>query len=421
MRFSLTVYEPLDAASGNQDAPQELTRLWLDDSQTSFHVITQLGAGYYTCQVGLPSSETMGAANPEGRRTGQQLGIPAAGWLPQPVDGLRQRAHIVLQAGSFTVFEGRVTTIFPGPGGFPSGFLATGYGVSAVQDDYFTSSSTTSTTSGVALAAALAQAAPLIRIAPADRFVDPGVTVRLNDYDLQYPSQIIQTISQAGGNGTLYDFLVYERRVATFLPRTAPAVPQYHEPWSDRLQNAQELSDRMASTVALRYQDITTSAYAIESQSSDSFFAENGFARTEFIQGGQMTSGQASAYVMALLDLFARPEFSAQLVIPGAPLRDDAPLPSQAGIQRWGGQIVPPWLVRSGEWIQLVEDASTQANVRGAGPHIIQRTEWISNGQTTITIGTAIQDWVQVLKTIGDHVQALRAKIDPNTGGSAAN
>ena len=420
MRFLLTVYEPLDASSGNQNAPQELARMWLDDTQTSFHVVTQLGEGFSTCQVGLPSSETMGQANPEATRYGQQLGVPSIGWLPRPTSGLRQRAHVVVKAGAFTVFEGRVTTVFPGPGGWPSGFLAAGYGVSATNDNYYTSASTANTTSGVALQTILQAAAPLIVVAPADRFVDPGIALRLADFTNMYPSQVISQIGKMGASGSFYDFSVYEQRVATFKQRITPTVPDYLVPWDARVQQAQLISDRMASQVDMRYEDITSpGSMLVESQTNPYFFAQNGWHHTEFIQGGKMTKDAANAYVAALLDLFAAPEFSATIIRNSAPLRDDAPLPISMGVETWSGQVRPPWLVRSGQWLQLSADAATPANVIEAGPHIIQRTEWISHGQLTITVGTAIQYWVHVLATIGNHLQSVRAKLNPNTGGPA--
>ena len=422
MRFLLTVYEPLDSAT-NVNAPQQIgAGMWLDDSQTSFHVITQLGAGFYTCQVGLPSSETMGAANPEAQRYGQQLGVPAVGWLPQPVSGLRQRAHIVIQAGSFTIFEGRVTTIFPGPGGWPSGFLATGYGVSATNDDVFNNYSPYLTTNGVFLGKVLGQIAPLIVPGPSDLFVDPGVTTQELNFVNMYPSQIISQFSKAGAGGTFWDFMVWENRVASFLPRLAPGVPDYLVPWDSRVQQAQIISDRMADTVKLQYSKInpdSANTTATETQTNSNFVSQNGWSHTEYISGGQLYADAASAYVAALLDLFAKPEFSATIIRNSAPLRDDALMPSSMGVETWSGQMRPPWMVRCGQNLQIDIEPSSQDNIAVAGPHIIQRTEWVSNGQLTITVGTPIQDWVAVLATIGDNLQDVRNKINPNTGGPA--
>ena len=418
MRFLLTVSEPLDAQTGNVNAPQQLSQTWLDDTQTTFHVITQLGEGFSTCQVGLPSSQSMGAANPEMTRYGQQLGIPEPGWLPVTVSSLRQRAHIVITAGAFTVFEGRVTTIFPGPGGFPSGFLASGYGASATKDDYFTSSSTAATTSGAVVTTALQSAAPLIVAAPTNLFVDPSVAARLVDYTNMYPAQIISQVSKAGASGTLWDFLVYENRTATFQGRVAPVTPDYLIPFDARVQQAQLISDRMASQVTLRYTNSSSKTSATVTVTNGTFFAENGWHHVEFIQGGTMSVDAATAYASALLDLFAKPQFSATIIRKGQAIRDDALMPTSMGVETWSGQLRPPWLVRAGQWAQLSVDATTQDNVAIAGPHIIHRTEWDSHtGQLTMTIGTTIQDWIQVLATIGEHLTAIRAQLNPNTGG----
>lgn len=425
MRYLLSVFEPLDTAA-DPNAPQQIGQgTWLDDTQTSFHVITQLGTGFFTCQVGLPSSESMGMANPELARSGQQLGVPPVGWLPAPVAGLRQRAHIVLRAGASTIFEGRVTTIFPGPGGWPSGFLATGYGASALSDLPFTTSGLAATTTGPFLVRVLRTCAPLILPGNSDQFVDPGVTIVPDSSLNQYPAQIISQFGKAGAGGTFWDFAVWEGRTAWFQPRTAPSVPTYLVPWDNHIQQAQVISDQMSDTVILVYGQATaggTTVTATETATNPVFFAQNGFRHTALINGGTMSKEAATAYVASLLSLFAHPQFSAQVVYQPPALRDDAPLTTFGAVPLWSGQLRPSWMVRAGEWLQIGAAPTTQENVDLSGPHIIQRTEWSSaSGQLTITVGEAIQDWVQVLTTIGDHVQALRAKVDPNTGGGAWN
>lgn len=316
--FRIRLFRPAPS-----DTP--LDDLWIDPKVTSLVFGTGLPGGFTSCEIGLPTEK-------------QPSGV-----LPRRVQ-IMPHARLQVWHGAALLFEGRVMGGY-GPFGM-FGFRAIGYGLTALNDDYYESTDTTLMTTLGVLRGVLAQSAPLIQLGGSQEAVDPQIDHAPAEMTLRPPSAIIEQLTSEGGVGDLgnvvYDATVWGRRVMRYLPRSAPATPDYIIPYDGQPYiDWVESYDNMYSEANVRY-TLNNAELETGRSSTDGFYAEYEFTRAQLLSVGDMTASGAATYLSTWLAMHAAPERS--IVV----MRN-----STRGLERGDGSQRAPYLVRAGEWVQI--------------------------------------------------------------------
>lgn len=341
-------------------APQvgegQTATLGIDSDVTQISWSTDIQGGYNGCTVGL-----------------RDEAAPQFGYLPHPVT-VSALGHMEIRdnGASRVVWAGRITGL-KRVGGEVRGIIGTGYGVSALLDGYYTSTDTTTNiTSGALLKAVLQSAAPVIKPSAAPAFwTDPGVNMHPADVSQTQVSQIVDQISKAGSStpAAIFDFLVYENQVATFLPRIQPTSPQYLIDHDTEITQWDEDYSNAVSNVIARYTPSGGSATltAPSTVGATAFVTRYGFSRTALVDVGTCTAAQATAWRDAYASLHTVPEIAVEVrrVYP-------------RGMETPGGGSWPASQVRAGQWVQVGDPAATG----NPGPMLIIQTTYDANSHT---------------------------------------
>jgi hypothetical protein len=378
--FSLMLYQPL---SGIGDLNPTST-LDLSPDATSIRWSTALPGGFADLEIGLERGLSYGSS---------EFTDVAA-----PID-IVPFAHVQLWYGSFLCFEGRIMRIVR-PGGVARGFSAIGYGLSALTDDFYQSISPQLTTAGAILRDIFSTRAPLIKVGPGVQ--DPGTAHAPNEFDGMTPADVLnQLLSEGGAQQTVWDFTVYEGRVANFFPRTYPFTPDYAIPLDSRVSWSEDYT-QLFGQVAIRFSDLVGTGTLTTPRVTDPSFKERfGLVRAAIIDGGKLRDSTAVNFANNYLNTTTnQPAFSAQVT-----------RSQLQGLATPGGIDMPPWLARAGQWLQV-----------GAQPALpIIHTEYDAMSQTlTLEAGNPAPTgatMVRGLRKIGEHV---RRGTNPNTGARAA-
>lgn len=369
--LNLHIYDPLPAQGDAQVVD-------LNPSITRMRFSTKLPGGFNTLDVGMD--------DPGG---GPRM------WLPDPVN-LKHFAHVELRAGYQTRFQGQVM-VRSRPGGGITGFQAEGYGVSALADDVWINATSGGGTSGLCLAAVLAQCAPLIRV-PGDslHFVDPRTAHVYSDFNAMTGADVVNQLVREGGTANApWDFAVWESEagpLATFLPRQQPAVPDYWVPWSpDIVQQWDEDAHDLYGSVFMQYTvpGATSVSYTTTTNTS-AFTAQYGRYRRKLVKGSTMAATVAQQFQETFRIRAAQPAVQAKLLV------------NDANLARPGGAPVPADQPRAGQWVQ-VGDSPMQI--------IIQTDYDYMTAMNTLTLGAYPRGWFDALY----NAQALVANAVSNT------
>lgn len=349
MAFHLRVCQPL---SPQHQTPIPTTYVDIDPLVTSMQFTTVNPGGFGALNVGMQAFLTDSAAGPDYGRLDVPIHIPP-------------RAHVELYAGTGALmFAGAVMTLNKNSSGQADGFIAQGYGLVAVNDDYITSTEITPKTSGVILAEALGDAAPLLNIGP--NFVDPGVYHLKSEFHGLAPADIINQIIREGGavysgivsnaggasgdvsNG-VWDFLVYENRTVIFQPRVAPADIDYLIGFDDRVQWVEDYN-KLVGQVGIRFTNLdgngatalTPRFPAINDPLYLAFISQFGFMRAAVLEGGRLRSQSAGIFAQNFIAARSQPSYAVRIS-----------RAQQQGMERGGYVDMPPYLVRAGQWVQI--------------------------------------------------------------------
>lgn len=383
MRLTLQVFTPLGSVN-----PQQLDSVVFDTEQTSLEISTDIASGFAVCSVGVP---------PIG---GSRFNPP---YLPQRVTELTNRAHVVIKAGSATVFEGQVLKE-KRVRGEPVGFTASGY-ASALKERFFSSADTTPSTSGAALQTIIQSLYPFLRIGNSHQYQDPGVTHSLSEFDGMRASQVADQIGHEGGtDGNVWDVRIWDNQTVHLLPRLKPAVPDFVVPY------------RMIDDETIDYEAyITRNSVTYDNAGTTTTTSSKVNAADEdtlnriidiVIDGGKLTSAAAAQfrdtyhayYNQALkavsLTLNMRTPQLGRIVERGLPLY-------------LGGER-PAWLVRAGEWIQPGDDSDWL---------YITGTDYSNeSGQLRVTAGTYRgADMPDAYRHLLEVAASVVNRINPNT------
>lgn len=403
--FTIDVYEPL-APPYTTLTP--LSHIDLNPQITSLTVATSNPGGYGDLEVGMQAY-----MNDQG---------PEFMGLPQPID-LVPYAHVVVRAGQHRAFEGRVMGADRNNAGLYSGFYAQGYGLAAIADQYIISSEISKKRSGVIVQEAIRDAAPLLVFNPAT-FVDPGVYHSKSEYTALYPQDIINAIIREGGQifagitttaGGLganaaagaWDWLVYEDRVIQFTPRLPPAgTPadpvDWWLPFDSRVQWHEDYMPLVGS-VQVRYQslDAAGSAEVITPAAIDPTFERRfKLMRSAMIEGGPMAKAAAETFASTYLANMNDIAVSVQVT-----------LAQQQSVQKPpGGDLLPPWMVRAGDWLQI----------GGEPPLPVIHTQYDAFSEVlTIECGQPLPRGSHLVRTLSRVANHIVRKTNPVTGGRA--
>ena len=336
MIYTVTIFQPLQPGQ-SRGAPTCM--LDLDSDIVSLVFTTANPGGYGSLEVGLRRSYD-----------GAYVG------LPQPVD-IVPFAHIELTAGSRHLFEGRVVGLDKSAGGHASGIVAQGYGICGLTDDYVESYDQTRRSSGVLLREIMGERAPLVRVGV--QYIDPGVMHAKAEFHGMSPSEVLHQISREGGGATagigghsgiesgVWDWLVYEDRIARFTPRIPPAGTAadpyaYLVPFDGRLAWHEDY-EGLYGQVGVRYSDLDAGGPPVlGTRYTDPTYQQRyGIQRAEAVNAGQLRPSAAASYGQTRLAGRAVASYAMALIREGG-----------AGLETPGGTDVAPWLVRSGEWVK---------------------------------------------------------------------
>ncbi len=379
-QFILEFYNP--ALDFIPSSSSRIDWMQIDPSLTNIVFTTSAPGGFNSLDVTVPQQ---GYLRPHEN--------PMYPFMPT---GVRSRdfAHVRLLAGQHIVWEGRIERS-DGPGEDVRTFTAKGYGVSAIADQPVFTDDTTPQTGGAIIRRAIKIAAPYLKIAPGDLFQDPGVLHDPTEFNTKTAAQVVDQIMKEGGAANcLYDLLVWENGTVTYVPRTPPAISDYNIPYDDTTCQIVRDCSNMASLVDVRYTDINDGKTKQLSQppQNTEFIDKVGIRKTVLVNGGNMSTASALSFAQTELLIRSTPTISATIK-----RSFDQGLQSQMG-------EVPPWIVRSGQWI-------TTAGMQ----LIIVRTEFnASTGEFTIEAGSKTPGIMQIfdeLRRVSSHVGRLSSPI----------
>lgn len=382
--YSLVISEPLNSL--RRITPMQTVHMDIDPDVVQLSFSTTLPGGFASLEVGLYDPAT-----------------PQYGYLPR-IAALPPFAHVQLWDGSFLLFEGRIM-FTTRPGGDIRGFRAIGYGFTALTDGYYASTDATSVTAKTVLLDVLSSAAPLIRPAMGERFRDTEIAHTYAEMDGMVPTSVVDQLSREGGMAgytqsefvyTVWDPLVYEDRVLTWMPREPLAKPEYLIPFDDSV-SWEESYESMYSHAATRYTvaGVVTDTAVIE---SPGFVDAWGFSRYILLNGGEMTSVGATQFATTWLQIHSTPDVSC--TINRSRLR---------GLERRGGSEVPARNVRAGVgWVQVSDQPYlpiTQVDVD------------LNTDNVTIQCGAArVDDIGENLSVVCFETSALSRFVSPISG-----
>lgn len=383
MRLTLQVSTPLGTAQ-----PQQLNEIVFDTEQTSLELSTDISSGFGVLNVGIP---------PIG---GSRFNPP---YLPQRVNELGNRVHVVVLAGSAVVFEGQVLKV-KHVRGEPVGFSASGY-LTALKERFWSSSDSTASTSGAVFQTIVGNLLPFLVTGNANQYQDPKVAHTLADFDGMRVSQIADQINHEGGtDGNVWDVRIWENQTVHLLPRLKPAVPDYVVPYS-MIDDLEISYEQYVTRNSVTYQVGGTKKTTTSTINNADEVALNRVI-DYVIDGGMLTDVAAaqfrdtyhsyynSALKSVTITINQRTPSLGRLVERGLPLS-------------LGGEE-PPWLTRSGRWIQPGDDPDWL---------YITGTDYSNDaGQLRITAGTFRgADQVEMFRNYLEVATAYINRINPNS------
>lgn len=386
-----------------QNAPQRggITHtMGVDAEVTQLSWSTDITGGFKLAKVGL-----------------LDLAQPQYGYLPQPID-VKPLGHVEIRdsgAGRI-VFAGRITKLDRvGPAGGTGnvrGFEATGYGISALDDYFYTSTDTTTNpTSGGVLLDVLKNAVPLLKPAVGSVFwQDPGIAMTRASVSQTQVSQIVQQVCQSAGNAlnNVYDFQVWENFAAYLRARVAPTQPNYEIPYDKGITSWVEDYTLACSTVVARYTPSGGAATLtpIVNFAQTAFVNTYGFGRTTLLDCGSCTQAFATGVASAYQTLHAGPETSVE-VTRTYPRDMETP----------GGGSHPASQVRAGEWVRIGDD-SVAGN---PSQFVIVSTEYDANKrELKAVLGYQPRNFWGMVNRALNTVRAVQRAASPISGARIA-
>lgn len=293
--------------------------------------------------------------------------------LPQPLN-LVPFAHVELRNGQYVAFEGRVMGIDRNNAGLYSGFQAMGYGLEALGDQYIISGETGKKTSGAIIQDVISDAAPLLVIDPNNpaMWQDPGLYHAKSEYTALYPQDVVNAVIREGGklfagitttagglgssaSAAAWDWLVYEGRRVKFTPRLPPAgTPDdpydWWAPFDSRVQWHEDYHS-MVGRVSIRFQNLDEagSGENISPPAIDTDFeGRYKIVRSAIIEGGQMRGPSALTFAQTYLANQNTPAIAVNVM--------RAQLQSLQIPAYGGSDVLGPWHVRAGDWLQIGQE-----------------------------------------------------------------
>jgi hypothetical protein len=328
MEFQLHIYGPLEQKG-------DATVIDINPDVTQIRWSSARPGGYTTLEVGL---------EPDGSLAGM--------WLPKPID-IRGFHHVEVYAGRQLCWMGQITQPKRVRGQYVA-FTAKGYGISLTGDDFQTgSNNTVLTTGGQLLAQAIGALAPNLRV---QQLVDTGAAhYQVDTYEMTV-ADIVNLLVREGGNGSVWDWLVFGQHVvggyvpaAVFAPRQPPQQAQYHLAWND-ITDWTEDFEQMYSAVAVDYTTPTTGGgspvagtrkLSVTTQ-TPSVLQQYGRYRRKLIKGSTWVDGAALQFQETYRVQYSVPAVAAQ-----AQFTDSDDLPGA------GGEDRPKYLANAGEWVAV--------------------------------------------------------------------
>jgi hypothetical protein len=325
--FSLNLYAPLPA-HGLQHS------LDINPDITSLKFTTGPG-GFQALNVGLRDPDVWDVRGAE------------YGYLPRPIE-IQGLSHVTLTIGGYTCFEGRLLIPARPASGEIRGFSATGYGIHAVKDNWYTGTSSTLQSAGSLLQAVLVQAAPLLQVNPYT-FGDTNIMHAPTEVDGFFPAQVIAQFSTEGtGSGVAaipYDWAVWENRLASWQARSVPQQVQYQMGFDDSVPQWDEDYTDLYGSVAVRYTVFPAANPPVIATtplgSNPATVGLYGISRSTLLQGGTVTAVAATQFRDTQLAYLSTPRVAGAIRRIGR------------GLPRPGGSEADPWLPRFGEWVQV--------------------------------------------------------------------
>lgn len=293
-------------------------------------------------------------------------------------------ARIEVTDGALTLWEGRTEDRDEAPKDRRT-LVAAGWGYSAIHDMPYFSDSSTASTSGVVLKSVIANAAPFIRPASGDLYIDPLVEHAPDEFDAWYPSQVLDQITKEGDDdGNLMDWFVWESRTLWLKPRVAPATADYYLPFDRRYVSdwKRHVKDRRG----IVWVDHTVSGIATRTGAvtAAGFTDEIGFQRGRVLKVGEMPVSVATRLAQTFLAFNSRERYTGVVTI--GP--DDVLIGA-------GGRPVPAYMARAGQWVQVGD----------YDPLMIVVQDYNANARRQkLTLGDRLDSYdVQVARTIREN------------------
>lgn len=370
-RYSIAIYGPLPEKDllGIHPIPEGTELSWQ----------TQIPGGDVGGSVGL-------SEEPSRRRLA---------YMPDPIDSV-PFGHVEIRAGSNVVSEGRIVNDAM-VGGSVVGIEYAGY-FDALSDNYVEWTDQELTTSGRIVQRAIAAAAPLIRLGVGADFVDPGAYHSESEFDLEWPSEILENLAEEGGgdDNVPWIFTVYNR-LLRFVPYAAPASPEYTIPIDETVEITRDY-EPLRTHLNLQYRTDNREDRGFIELHNPKIEADLGFVRRKPITASTRTATAAQQFLQTQRTKHSEPDYGATIV-----------RTYNRGLEMTGGGERPVWLIQSGEWVRL----------RGFGVLLIEQTDFdADSGELTITAGKPTRTRLaKALQRAEEAEVALHRKHDPVTKG----
>lgn len=323
-------------------------------------------------------------------------GVASLDIEPDQRDLLPFNGHFeIFGPGGFKVHDGRAQQGELG-GEDDVSLTSNGYGICAVADQEIESSDTSVLNSDAIIARAIGQVAPLIRIASGTLWQSCPLQYPYNHFSGSTLFEAINEISQA----SLYDFMVWEHRIATFQQRIEPTTPDYLVAAKDCTKWGWDTEKQWTRvTVTYTPTDGTTSPAGpfpnVSGQTAQEI--RYGISRRTTVNAGTTTYAGAAGFGENYLAQFSDPVITASI----GPIQEIAtPL----------GAMMPAYTVRPGQWVEVQR--------RGMAIVVSTSIDW-ETGATTIQLGNPEPDDIGFQAKVTQAIIALRRGRNANSGAPA--
>lgn len=326
------------------------------------------------------------------------------GYLPAPIE-----AHggdtVEVWVGSQRIWRGTVEETLE-PDGLLRGITASGLAFGALNDDFYASGPATTATTAVIVRDVLRRVAPWVTLAGPERMLDPGKRHQFSDFSGLTAGQLLDQVTKEGGGADDVPWTYALDTEFSFEPLVLPVSgPHYAVPLNGVQLRRNWRWVHSKVTVFYTVNGLERSVTRENAAVVDHY----GIRRHAPINGpSNMSDSAAVQFALTWLGEHSRPQITASF---GRSF--------EQGLERAAGDMREIWLVREGEWVQLLPQTDDIPPL----PITQLDLDWFTApgaAALSITLGQPTTRSLRGLFTrLKQTDDAVRTGLNPVTGGRA--